>query len=78
MLIVNHNEAAIIFFWILFAPCKEIEGSLRKWTPAAGLKSLSVELGFWIPIDSGYWIFLSCILDSTGKILADSGFCKEF
>ena len=39
-----------------------------------GLHSLSVELGFWIPIASGIPDSLSCIADSTSKFFSDFGF----
>ena len=37
------------------------------------LHSLSVELGFWIPIASGIPDSLSCIPDSTSKFFSDFG-----
>ena len=39
-----------------------------------GFHSLSVELGFWIPIASGIPDSLSCIPDSTNKFFSDFGF----
>ena len=39
-----------------------------------GFHSLSVELGFWIPIASGIPdFFMSCISDSTSKFFSDFG-----
>ena len=39
-----------------------------------GFHSLSVELGFWIPIASGIPdFFMSCIPDSTSKFFSDFG-----
>ena len=67
MLIVNYNETAIICLLILFAPCKGIQVSLRYWTPGTGFQSLSVELGFWIPIDSGFWILWAVFWISKAK-----------
>ena len=53
-----------------FAQCKGIQDSLEFWIPCsgfridgAGFQSLSVELGFWIPIVSGIPDSLGCILD---------------
>ena len=39
-----------------------------------GFHSLSVELGFWIPIASGIPDSLSCIPDSSNKFFSDFGF----
>ena len=64
-----------------FAPCKGIQDSLGFWIPrhgfripGTGFQSLSVELGFWIPIASGVADSLSCFADSKTR---DSGFHKE-
>ena len=61
-----------------FAPCKGIQDSLGFWIPrhgfripGTGFQSLSVELGFWIPIASGVADSLSCIPDAKAR---DSGF----
>ena len=63
------------------APCKEIQDSLGFWIlrcgfriPGTGFQSLSVELGFWIPIVSGIPESLSCIPDSKTH---DSGFHEQ-
>ena len=58
----------------IVAPCKGIEDSLGFWIPRRGFpisgtwfQSLSVELGFWIPILSRIPDSLSCILDSKAQ-----------
>ena len=57
------------------APCNGIQDSLRFWIPrrgfwilSTGFHTLSVELGFRIPIVSGIPYSLTCIQDSTSKI----------
>ena len=46
----------------------------RFQIPGTGFQSLSVELGFWIPIVSGIPDSMSCIPDSKTR---DSGFHKQ-
>ena len=65
----------------LFALCKGIQDRLGFWIPrcgfqipGTGVQSLSVELGFWIPIVSGIPDSVSCIPDSKTR---DSGFHKQ-
>ena len=65
----------------IVAPCKGIEDSLGFWIPRRGFpisgswfQSLSVELGFWIPILSRIPDSLSCIPDSKDQ---DSGNHKQ-
>ena len=65
----------------LFALCKGIQDRLGFWIPrcgfqipGTGFQSLSVELGFWIPIVSGIPDSVSCIPDSKTR---DSGFHKQ-
>ena len=57
------------------APCNGIQDSLGFWIPrggfwilSTGFHTLSVELGFRIPVVSGIPNSLTCIQDSTGKI----------
>ena len=65
---------------VQIALCKGIQDSLRFWIPLRGFRipgnrfriSLSVELGFWIPIVSGIADVLSWITDSTAKRFSDS------
>ena len=65
---------------LIIALCKGIEDGLGFWfrglefqIPGTGFQSLSVELGFWVPIFSGIPDSFSCIPDSTSKIFLDSG-----
>ena len=65
----------------LFALCKGIQDRLGFWIPrcgfqipGTGFQSLSVELGFWIPIVSGIPDSMNCIPDSISKIFPVSGF----
>ena len=53
-----------------FAQCKGIQDRLGFWIPrrgfrilGAGFQSLSMELGFWIPIVRGIPDSLSCVLN---------------
>ena len=65
----------------LFTSCEGIQDRLGFWIPrrgfqipGTGFQSLSVELGFWIPIVSGIPDSMSCIPDSKTR---DSGFHKQ-
>ena len=65
----------------LFTSCKGIQDRLGFWIPrcgfqipGTGFQSLSVELGFWIPIVSEIPDSMSCIPDSKTR---DSGFHKQ-
>ena len=65
----------------IFATSKEIQDSTGFWIPhrgfrilGTGFQSLSVELGFWIPIVSGIPDSLSRIPDSKAQ---DSGFHEQ-
>ena len=64
-----------------FIPCKGIQDSLGFWVPRHGFRilctgfySLSVKVGFWIPIASVIPDSLSCIPDSKTQ---DSRFHKQ-
>ena len=57
LLIITRQQLSV---WILFAPCKGIQ-------VGTGFQSLSVELGFWIPIDSGFWILWTVFWISKAK-----------
>ena len=53
---------------------RSIQDSLRFWIPDTGFQSLSVELGFWIPIVSWILDSLNCSPDSKAQ---DSWFHKQ-
>ena len=70
-----------IKFNAIFAPWKEIHNILGFWILRRGFQipgylfqSLSLELGFWIPVVSGIPDSLSCIPDSK---VQDLGFHKQ-
>ena len=75
----------LVFFRRPFARCKGIQDILEFWIPRHGFRipdsrywnpdSLSVELGFRIPIVSGIPDSSSCIPDSQAQ---DSGFHSKF
>ena len=46
---------------------RSIQDSLRFWIPDTGFQSLSVELGFWIPIVSWILDSLNCSPDSKAQ-----------
>ena len=71
---LEHFNRAVANTLHLFTSSKGIQDSLGFWIPRGGFQipgtvfqSLSVELGFWIPIVSG-------IPDSISKIFPVSGF----
>ena len=73
-----HHESAGCF---LIAPCKGTQDSFGFWIPRCGFRnpgtkcqSLSVELGFQIPVVSGIPDTLRCIPDFKAQ---DSGFHKQ-
>ena len=62
-------------------PCKGIQDCLGSWIPrrgfripGTGFRTLSVELGFRIPIVSGILDFLNFVPDSKSQ---DSGFHEQ-